>query len=184
MFSEKQRIDYLLNVYFGDYLAHPILSAVNTAYLDFARTQHGFGKKTNKNEIHSERVSYLVERISYICNNKFDNQKDFDDYHKETTEKLVKISQKDFTVGQGQKWINMSLKYCLIIDPRNYSINSRYFHIPIDNIVLGILKGFPSVGKWSRIRNYDHYLKFQKWFRKEYADKEPIMSELEIWKRE
>jgi len=183
MLSDSKRLAYLLNVVFGDYLSDPVLAAVNTAYLDLSRTQHGFSKETDKNAIQERRVNYLVERISFLVKNTFNCQKDFDTYHKETTKKLISLSQIGFTVGQGQKWINMSLKYCLVIDPQQYSKNCIYFHVPIDNIILGKLTGFPSIGTWSRLASYDRYIDFQDWFRDTYPRKAPILSELELWSR-
>lgn len=183
MLSDSERLRYLLNAYFGDYSDNPVLSAVSRAYLDLSRTQRGFQSDENREAIQYRRMNFMVERISEILANDFKSQTEFDEYHKKTTDDLIGKSQNGFTVGQAQKWINMSLKYCLVIDPEKCSKNSAFFHVPIDNIVLGKLEGFPAIGTWSRLTDYGRYLDFQNWFREKHPDKDPILSEFEIWRR-
>lgn len=165
--DDALRMRYLLNVYFGKITEKPIHAAVKRAYLDFSRTQHGFAKNERKAAIQHERETYLIERISAICATIFKSQEEFDDFHRETVSGLQRKSQNSFSVGQAQKWINMSLKYCAIINPDAFSQNLRYNHVPIDNILLSKLHDYPRIGTWSRIKCYNLYLTFQNWFREQ-----------------
>ena len=178
------RIRYLLNVYFGRIAENPVRAAVKRAYLDFARTQHGFANNKRRAEIQHEREEYLIERISTLCATIFKSQEEFDYFHRETVSGLQRISQNSFSVGQAQKWINMSIKYCAIINPDAFSQNLRYYHVPIDNILLTRLHGYPQIGTWSRLEDYELYLRFQNWFREQANCEIPLIRELQIWERE
>ena len=84
------------------------------------------------------------------------------------------------TIGQAQKWFNMTIKYLSIIEPEMVENFYEYCHIPIDNYILKETnyKGFKTA--WSRIDNYDDYLEFQKWFRNKY-DEIPLDVEFKLW---
>jgi hypothetical protein len=181
MLTNEDRISYLLNVYFGDYLKDPTLSAVERAYLDLARTQHGFSRDIEKQHIQEQRKSFLVAKIRDIGENQIESQDNFDEYHKDVMLDLKRMSQASFTFGQAQKWVNMSLKYCLIIKPEVFAKNMAFYHVPIDNIVLAELPDYGFSGKWSKLNNYDDYIYFQNWFRKKYSEQAPILTELKLW---
>lgn len=181
--TEKERINYLLNVYFGDYANHEILSAVERAYLDLARTQHGFAKIKEKQQIQEQRKSFLISAIEHIRDSQFTEQNEFDEYHRKVMMELKHLSRNNFSIGQAQKWVNMSIKYCLIIAPSRYEKNILFFHVPIDNIVLSELSDYQFSCRWSRLDDYDEYLRFQNWFRGKFPDKAPILTELTLWYR-
>jgi len=187
MITDKQRLDYLLNIYFGSYFADYVSAAVRRAYRDFSRTQHGFRENPNRESIHSKRAEWLVEEISKMLDMDFKDQDEFDAHHKKVMERLMKMSQNEFSYGQAQKWINMSLKYCLVIEPKNSCKNERLFHVPIDNIFLTILaeKGhrFPDIGTWSKINSHRAYMNFQRWIRIEFPSEKPIQVELRLFRR-
>lgn len=72
---------------------------------------------------------------------------DFDNRHesickylKKKDPELFKITS-GFSYGQAQKWINMTLKYMLIMGIWNNEMSTKiqFLHIPIDNIVLKVL---------------------------------------------
>jgi hypothetical protein len=187
MVSDKQRLKYLVNLVFGDTTTNFVMSAVKQAYLDFSRTQHGFMNHPDHDEIQAGRQEWLIGEIRNTLNATFNDQEKFDNHHKLLMEKLIEKSKGGCTYGQAQKWINMTLKYCLIIDPKASSKNVSFFHVPIDNIIVRIIKeggkDFPPVGIWSKLNNYRTYLNFQKKFRLEYPDNCPILEELRLWKR-
>jgi len=181
MLTNEDRISYLLNFYFGDYHKDPILSAVERAYLDLARTQHGFSRDIEKQQIQEQRKSLLVARINDIGEHQIESQGKFDEYHKDLMLELQRLSQASFTLGQAQKWVNMSLKYCLMIKPQVFAKNMAFYHVPIDNIVLAKLTDYNFSGKWSKLNNYDDYIHFQNWFRKKNPEQAPILTELKLW---
>ena len=188
MITPSQRLEYLINVYFGNTDDDYISSAVNRAYLDFSRTQRGFGSNTEKKQIHEKRVSWLNTEIASLLNRRCANQIQFDKVHKKIMKGLIARSQFGFSYGQAQKWVNMSLKYCLVIRPEASSLNEKYFHVPIDNLLTDILsaegyKKFPNIGTWSKMTDYRKYSTFQKWFRHTFDGEYPIRAELRLWKR-
>jgi hypothetical protein len=129
----------------------------------------------------------------------------FDQWHRDTCRALSELfsdrGYKDdkghsrFTVGHGQKWINMSLKFISLVENRIVSYEDIYdlSHAPIDNRVLVALrklkpsdfqvdedyrefcklksKGCP-LGRpegWSSFNDYDKYLTAQKWLRQSFS---------------
>jgi len=95
-----------------------------------------------------------------ICIKNLDNDRDFNVWHKNTCEKIVKIA-KDFIYdehgsklfartgktnnneiltffpGQAQKWLNVTLKSMWIIDQKNFDSNLiSKLHIPVDDYII------------------------------------------------
>src|SRR5690606_28761992 len=97
----------------------------------------------------------------------------FDIWHTETCNLLCNNQTKPLTVGQAQKWINMSLKYMLCFgdkEIKGISKNIQYYHIPIDNLIQKEFENVYSIkpipGPWSAIKSYPTYLNYQDEVRK------------------
>ena len=157
------------------------LAGVRRAYLDFSRTLH---KKNETDEQRKKKRTetelFIEKRLKNIIYSSLRGQSVFDKKHKELTLHLVRYWNK-LTIGQAQKWINMSLKYWLLFGHNripNIEKNAKYFHIPIDGIIQE--KMFPELeySAWSKIKTYDEYFKYQISFR-EKSDKIPIVAEFE-----
>ena len=107
-------------------------------------------------------------------------QSDFDKWHKECCDKLIKTFDKQlFTYGQAQKWINMSLKNLSMLDHQLIEKQYEFFHVPIDNYIVDIT-GIKISVAWSRISNYDEYIEFQNKFRDTYEGI-PLDNEFKLW---
>lgn len=142
------------------------------------------------------------ELIKNICENilssvktekgeiSFENS-DFDDWHKAKCEEIINfmnnsidksntnILNKDFTIGQAQKWINMTLKYLWLLDALPKNICEKDLHIPIDSYIieiaydnknkfenaLGLLEEKPKES-WSKLPEYKKYFEIQEAIRK------------------
>ena len=126
---------------------------------------------------------------------------DFDSWHKElcTGEGAYDIRLNDvppglfendnigLTIGQCQKWVNMTLKNMLIMGMWDDSLlkYEREIHIPIDDKIqleakkAGIETVLPA---WNNINNYDDYLNFQKELRSK-LHIPPIKWEWDAWMR-
>jgi hypothetical protein len=166
--------EFLIRIYFDlseDYMT----GAIKRAYRDMNRTMREFAKdKDKENDRENLRIEWRKALISQIQNlldkEVFDEQNQFDQWHKETCEKLMAINElHKFTYGQAQKWVNMSLKYLYVMgDVRvpNIKRNYRFFHIPIDNYIIeGFFKKSDKkinkiVGAWSKL-DYENYIKYQ-----------------------
>ena len=69
------------------------------------------------------------------------DQAEFDAWHEELCERLKEVyGDFPFTVGQAQKWVNMSIKYLFVMDRAYVEHCWDYCHIPLDRIVLDQLK--------------------------------------------
>lgn len=117
---------------------------------------------------------------------------DFDDWHKAKCEEIInfmnnsidksntKILKKEekFTIGQAQKWVNMTLKYLWLLDALPDNIDENDLHIPIDSYIIEIAydnknKFDNALGleekpkeSWSKLSEYKNYFKIQKAIRK------------------
>ena len=131
--------------------------------------------------------------IDVITSNKFNSQEEFDAFHRLKTIELCELNSPGYklTIGQAQKWINMTLKNLLILGDKRISqitLNYKYFHIPIDNIIQDrfqispyfLRKRFPV---WSQIPDYENYLEYQKEVRKTFKNEIPIEVELAIFNK-
>jgi hypothetical protein len=182
--KDKLRLETLLNFYFN-LKNESIEAAINRAYRDFNRTV-----PLGKNETKTERdyskkiiVDLLNKKIEFILKHKFKTQKEFDSYHKETCLELKKKWNK-LTFGQIQKWVNMSLKYCLIIgEKRIKGINKNYhfYHIPIDRIILEKIFDEKNHIVWSKINEYNLYFQYQIKFRVKHPKEIPIIYETNLF---
>jgi hypothetical protein len=159
------------------------LAGIRRAYLDFSRTL--FREKETVKERKTKRAEtemFILEKLEKIIKVSINNQAEFDIKHKELTKNLVNYWNK-LSIGQAQKWINMSLKYWLLFgNERVHSIekNAKYFHIPIDRFIQE--KMFPDLkhSAWSKIELYSEYFKYQTNYR-EKSNEIPIVAEFQLF---
>ena len=118
----------------------------------------------------------------------FENS-DFDDWHKAKCEEIKekmngnyetvnnsdeKVLNKSFTIGQAQKWVNMTLKYLWLLDTLPQNIGEKDLHVPIDSYIIEIAydnknKFDNALGleekpkeSWSKLSEYKDYFGTQK----------------------
>ena len=116
------------------------------------------GKVENKDE----KLGCLLENIvDEALRIKFQSQEKFDIWHQDKCDSIVNIFNNElrypeFYLGHAQKWVNMSLKYCLAIGDdvfKGITQNINYLHIPIDNVIQDRLlieyKVTKIIGAWS-----------------------------------
>ena len=182
--TEKKYLEFFETYLFGD-TSDPIISAIDFSYRDVCRTIHGIGKASDKDAILNPCKEVLYEEIERLINTKkeYIDQEGVDKYIKHTFERLIVYFDGggvEFTIGQAQKWFNMTLKYLSILAPNKTKNIYSFCHVPIDNYILNITKYNKFNTAWSRINNYDEYLDFQKWFRKKYSGI-PLDEEFDLW---
>lgn len=51
------------------------------------------------------------------------------------TNKFI-INEESFTIGQSQKWLNMTLKYLWLLNILLDGLNEEYLHIPVDSYII------------------------------------------------
>jgi hypothetical protein len=186
--TPTDQIDFLFRLYFGS--GEDLLACIiNRAHRDLSRTVHGIGKYP---EVRQKAANLLKDKLEKLaCRNIPATQSLFDIWHQDSCEELCQIYLESgydrFTVGQGQKWINMALKYIFLFGEARlsgYELFYKFAHIPIDNIILESpefegLKTFRT--RWSRITKYSEYLAFQEAVRRRFVNSAPLAVEFRIW---
>lgn len=138
----------------------------------------------SKNNLISEICSAILFSEEVI-----ESEKSFDKWHeekcKEITEKMngnyetvnnsdEKVLNKSFTIGQAQKWVNMTLKYLWLLNALPTGVKPEYLHVPIDSYIIKIAYSKKVTFKyalgleekrkksWSKLPKYEKYFKIQK----------------------
>lgn len=185
--------NFWYRVYFGTSDQKDLKRAlIKRAYRDFNRTLPGVRVIENKDEIMECTLKNIIDEV---LTTKFQNQDEFDIWHQDKCDSIVsmfnnELRYPEFYLGHAQKWINMSLKYCLAIGDdifKGITQNINYLHIPIDNVIqdrllieYGVCK---IVGAWSKINDYGNYLNYQKEVREKICGKIPIVVEFELFNK-
>lgn len=186
--DEKIVKDFLLRIYFGEGRNHLVL-AINRAYRDFNRTLRNLPKDVADWESVKKKLSdALGNEILALLQTKIINQEEFTLWHQKTCYNLRTSSNEILSIGQSQKWVNMTLKYLLTFGDEyvpGITTNYRYFHVPIDNIIQDKFEKGYSIPKfimpWSRIPDYDSYHKYQIAIRDAIGQRVPIEVEFELF---
>lgn len=180
--------DALATFYFGPPDVHNRFGRyIWRAYRDVNRTIQGAGRldesARTKRDARCEDV--ITKRLHLLAEGSVERSiEGFDRWHRESCNLLRKAHASTtgmaLTVGQAQKWINMTLKYAYVVEAlgvtptlalRNYY---RFAHMPIDNVVLDALRTMDPPGPsfprpWSKQDDYDSYLAFQRAVRERFG---------------
>lgn len=186
---DKDIISSLKAFYFGVY-TNPVQGASNRAYTDMNRTIRFNGIDNDIRASLRERTTYLLkDEIEILQIKEITNQMDFDLWHHNLCEKIKKLYWEDginLTIGQTQKWVNMTIKYLYILEEFDFAHIFRFLHVPLDNYIfdiaeenLGITR--PTIA-WSKWDDYDgKYLDYQKQIRNKMTCYEPLRWEFKYW---
>jgi hypothetical protein len=182
--KEDLKLKTLIHLYFGKDSNHK-RNAIFRAYRDFNRTlELGKESKSNRERKKNQIADYLEVELSKLLLKRFKNQTEFDSFHHDLSNQ-IKNKWEILSFGQIQKWINMTLKYWLIIgkyDIPGIEKNYDYFHIPIDRIIKEkIFRENKNKSPWSKITDYSVYFKYQQEFRKSNPSEIPIIFESDIF---
>lgn len=185
--------DFLVYLYFGsgpNYLDQ----CMHRAYLDFRRTLRLTAKQlsdSTRKTLYTRARERLTQSLNTLkLEAEGVHQDTFDAWHEQTCCNLIDTYQQnrytDFTIGQAQKWINMTLKYVFTLGEKRISGFQPVYslcHIPIDNIIVDHLvnHGFSSLpNAWSRLNDYRWYLDYQKQIRDRFPYP-PLDVEFRLW---
>lgn len=154
-------------------------AGIRKAYLDFCRTLKITDKPSHPSK--KEECEYILMRnLCFTISQNYMDQKAFDHQHQILCDLLIS-AWGTLTYGQAQKWINMTLKYWLLLGENkieNINKNARFFHIPIDSFVQKKMFCQKNPSPWSKINSYDEYFKYQISYRQELSgDNPPIIEE-------
>ena len=166
----------------GDFFVDDIVTlAMNKAYRDLMRTIRGFSYNPEHDFIISNARQTLHTSITAMLFSEVNTQSEFDEIHKTACYDLIEsFKGQIFTVGQAQKWINMTFKYLHLLDYPDVQKLYEYCHVPIDSYILNITK-YTMSKAWSKLNDYHEYLDYQYWFRNQYPNDIPLDKEFYLW---
>lgn len=181
---EKKRLDFLHYAFFGTE-ENPYIACSRKAYRDLCRTIRFNGKDGSETR---ERVDKLLnEEMLYIFLQKGLTCADYDAWHKDICLSIVKEytdAGVEFSIGQAQKWVNMTAKYLNIFGNFNLDGVFEFLHVPLDRYVFELAKDEfkldPPNWYWSRMTDYDVYIDYQNKLRS-LIDGAPLHWEFESW---
>ena len=189
---DKDALDFLKVIYFGA-ITDPYEAASFRAYRDFNRTLR-FGEMPDevRLDLRKQVTEILRERISNIAEETHMTQESFDTWHKETCGLIRQPYVNagiEFSWGQAQKWLNMTIKYLYIVGSCSFYGIFQFCHIPIDKYVFQIAKkelGIPIPRiAWSHWSDYDgQYMTYQKELRSRIKGYDPLRWEFKYWLKE
>jgi hypothetical protein len=187
--TREEYFDFLVRCYFGEGV-DLLKMAVDRAYLDLNRTLHGFATHINADLLRSESHKVMISLVGGLRGKKI-TQSAFDRWHFKSCEELRHHfwigGFERFTYGQAQKWINMTLKYVFTMGEKRLPGFESFYpfaHIPIDNVFMDVLQVYKKINlpcAWSRIDDYEVYLKLQKEFRSTFPNSIPLAVEFRLW---
>lgn len=158
----------------------PVRAAAKRAYRDFCRTID-FKEKSD----HSKGIETVVStfRLRLTKLSEIQSVDGYDKWHQELGTEIKKAFEVHaiLKVGQVQKWINMTMKYLIILEEDAVERIEPFLHVPIDSIVLkkSGKANFFGQTPWSRIDKYDEYMNFQRELRNEHES--PLAWEFIAW---
>lgn len=174
--TDDLRQSFFIRLYFDDSKGF-YFAGIRRAFLDFSRTLKI--KDINRLTYKENAENFILERLTELTQIDFLTQDEFDKWHSDTCKNLIVVWD-ELKVGQAQKWINMTLKYWLLLGEKRIpgiEKNARYFHIPIDSFVQKGMFGEKYPSAWSKIDNYETYMDYQRRHRNKQKGNAPIIDE-------
>lgn len=183
--------EHLVGLLFGfeDHLS----GVINAAYRDFARTLGGIAKHSNSASLKAEAVTLLRDALPKGISSASVEEK-FDVWHRTTCIALRTVYHRDkfisFSFGHAQKWINMAVKYSVLLEDRAVPGATTFLpvaHMPLDSIILTVLNrdyrlSTASCEPWSKIQDYGVYADLQQRIRSTFHPSYPLSAELQLWR--
>ena len=180
--KDEELLKFLKFSYFGD-LNISIEVASKRAYRDMNRTIRFNELSTDEIRLElREKVKNIFEtEIKKLTKNNITNQEEFDVWHCDVCKMIKSFYLNEgieFTYGQAQKWINMTIKYLYILNIYSFDDVFKCLHIPVDNYIFDAVEKELEIDRprnaWSRWDNYDEYLNYQNDIRKKLKEEKNI----------
>lgn len=187
---DKDILDSLRVFYFGAN-NDPFKAASFRAYRDFNRTLRLENIEVDvRLKLRNEVTDIIRQRITKLSEEIDVTQESFDKWHQETCDMIREPYEKvgiEFSWGQAQKWINMTIKYLYVIGSCSFDGIFQFCHVPVDNYVIHIakqeLKLTAPKYNWSKW-TYSQYVDYQGKLRSRIHNLSPLRWELKSWVKE
>ena len=184
----KDAYDFLKHMLFGAWNSIYVASS-ERAYRDMCRTLRNIRQSdTNSTKLHSEIDLLLEQEICDLFEHGIVNQKQYDEWHEKLCVRIRKYYRDngfDMTIGQAQKWVNMTMKYLFIADVPGVA-NAFYFcHVPIDSYIISAAEKQLGLKRpalpWSKMDDYREYAEYEKQIRMRLGNTAPLEWEFKTW---
>lgn len=184
----KDAYDFLKHMLFGAWSSIYVASS-ERAYRDMCRTLRNIRQSdTNSTKLRSEIDLLLEEEICALLDRGIANQKQYDEWHENLCNRIRKHYRDngfEMTIGQAQKWVNMTMKYLFIADAPGAADAFYFCHVPIDSYIitaaekqLGLKR--PALS-WSKMDDYREYAEYEKQIRMRLGNVAPLEWEFKTW---
>ncbi len=185
--------DFLIISLFGEKECN-LSRCIKRAYLDLSRTLRDISKNKSNPRLDAEDV--IRYSILSLGGQPTNTQLEFDEWHRRTCVRLKKIyadaGYSGFTIGQAQKWINMTMKYIYVMGDKyisGYDPLYKFCHTPLDERILTKLRSDENFTdilclrdlRWSKLDDYKCYLNIQNRVRDSFKDETPLDVDFRLW---
>ena len=181
----KDALEFLKYAFFG-MTDSPYKSASQRAYRDMCRTLR-LGD-ADAAALRSAVGRALETEITAALETGFSSQMQFDAWHEgicSNISRLYRSHSVDLTVGQAQKWLNMTMKYLFILDAPRISEVFYFCHVPIDSYIIDAAEKQLVLKRpdkpWSKIDSYEEYAEYQRELRWRLKNLAPLEWEFKTW---
>lgn len=184
----KDAYDFLKHMLFGAW--NSIYTAASErAYRDMCRTLRNIRQSdANSTKLRSEVDTLLEQEICALLDRGIANQKQYNDWHEKLCLRIRKHYMDagiDMTIGQAQKWVNMTMKYLFIADAPGTADAFYFCHVPIDSYIINAAEEQLSLKRpvlpWSKIDDYKEYAEYERQIRMRLGNVAPLEWEFKTW---
>ena len=184
----KDSYDFLKHMLFGSWRSIYV-AASERAYRDMCRTLRNISQsEANSTKLRSEIDIFLEEEICSLLKRGIANQKQYDEWHEKLCLSIQNhyiTSDVDMTIGQAQKWVNMTMKYLFIADVPGTADIFYFCHVPVDSYIINAaekqLKLKRPAVPWSKINDYRAYANYQRELRTRLGNVALLEWEFKTW---
>ncbi len=204
--DERTIKDFLLTSLFGESYTSDIKDvfddcekkidiAIARAYLDMNRTLRTKKDQVAWDSLKDRTIGKIRDAIKSI--NIIDNKDSYDNWHNDLLGAIVNDSEKSnckddpedhrYSFGQAQKWINLTMKYLIVLKYKPINSIINYLHVPIDlKVAEAASSEFETINKddylpWSTKVVKGNYKTFQDAIRENHSC--PIQWEFKAWNK-
>lgn len=187
MVTEEDVIQFYRVSYFGRDTENLFEEASTRAYRDMCRTIVFTEKREHS---HNREVVTDELRALFLNLNQVATQEQYDEWHSSCCHRILRYYTqitKAFSYGQAQKWVNMLMKYMLVLRDREVCRLEPFLHVPIDNIIIeaGLKAGIHRPAHcWSQMEEgeyLDYQSRLKAWIGTLDGNKTPIEWEFGAW---
>ena len=186
---DKDSLDFLYAVYFGNY-EDEFHASANRVYRDMNRTLRFNGlRQEDRDNLRKMTLDVIQRQVDILWHKDIVDQTAYDLWHQNLAERMVDLyNEYDvlFTIGQAQKWINMTMKYLYVFGKPEMKELSSVCHVPLDNYIFEIASSDLQIEKpripWSRWNDYSNqYMHYQDLLREKLVGEIPFKWEFRAW---